>query len=52
MPESNTANVTRFASAADTTSRNLAALGELHGVGKQILEDLPEPLRIGDDASR
>ncbi len=31
---------------------DLAALGELEGVGEQVLEDLAEPLGVGDDVAR
>ena len=30
---------------------HLAALGELERVGEQVLQDLAQPLRVGDDAS-
>ena len=36
----------------DTRSDDLAALGELERVRQQVLQDLPEPLRVGLDRAR
>ena len=50
IPVSRTAKTTvRLVRGADTRSDDLAWLGELERVGQQVLQDLPEPLRIGLD---
>ncbi len=41
----------RRASPGDTVSVTLAAVGELDGVGQQVLQDLFDALAVGDDAS-
>ena len=51
MPVSRTANATRAAGARRHAQRDLAALGELERVRQQVLQDLPEALRVGLDRS-